>query len=373
MQTQMKTTVKLSQLNEIPKCATITSNLDVTRFEKIARTSPKDIPAIRVGKIGNKLYPVSQQYVVKACKNVGVAEIHAYIEEYNTKYDLFADHVRLHSVDEPINPLAIRSMVDEFGLCNMDSSTALKELFLKDTGYVKIITSKISENAINELQKLVDQMSSRLSARNLVCPIYIILQVGKLEESLQLQGINEIKGVVLLEADHRFIWPTPDQVDMILSNIKPSSRCSPAQLADLSESVADTQDNMHKKNTDDKKNTAKSKPRSKPNTDTKTLLKQAKDIVIIANEKDGSPDYIMNTKSNAVQKIKKTDDGKSFALYGDLGKKAFTIPNDVVKHHNVQHNVLHHKNFTTIPSVESQLKKLGGKSGLKLTLFWSTE
>lgn len=368
MQTQVKT-IKLSQLNEIPKCATITSNLDVARFEKIARTSPKDIPAIRVGKIGNKLHPISQLYVVKACKNAGLTEIQAYIEEYDTKYDLFADHVRLHSVDEPINPLAIRSMVDEFGLCNMDSSTALKELFLKDTGYVKIITSKITENAINELQKLVNQMSSKLSARNLVCPIYIILQVGKLEEDLQLQGINEIRGVVLLEADHRFIWPTPDQVGMILSNIKPSSRFSPARLADLSKSVADTQDNTHKKNFDNKKTTTK--PRSKPNTDTNTLLKQAKDIVIITNEKDGSPDYILNTKSNAVQKIKSTDDGKSFTLYGDLGKKVFTIPNDVVKHHNVQHNVLHHENFTTITSAESQLKKLGGKSGLKLTLFWS--
>jgi len=274
MQSQTKYIIKLSALSEIPKSATITSKLDVSRFEKIAHISTKELPSIRVGKIGSKMYPISQLYVIQACKNAGVTEIQAFIEEYETKYDLLAAHVRLHSADEPINPLAIRSIVNEMGIQNLDSATALKELFLVDAAYAKIMTSSIMENAINELQKFVDGMSLKLSARNLVCPIYIILQIGKMAENLQLKGVEAIKGVTLLEADYRFIWPTPNQVEMVLSNVKPISNHKPAQLAEISESIVDVQENIpaNKTKTGHMPNdimTPKSK--TKPNADTKTL------------------------------------------------------------------------------------------------------
>ena len=374
MKTVMSTTVKLSQLSDLPKCATVFSRLDVARYEKIARSSPNELFPIQIGRIGNKMYPISKLCVVDACKNVGLNEIKAYVEDYDSKHDLLVAHVRLHSAEEPINPLAIRSMVDEMGIQNVDSVTALKTLFLKDTAYAKIMTSQITEQAINELQKLVDEMSSRLSSRNLVCPIYIILQIGKLDESLQSQGVSEIRGVTLLESDYRFIWPTPDQAEMILSNIKPSKNQKPAEIATISDEIANTRGYVNKKNKLKHGSLSKKieNPKSKVDADTKTLLKQSKDVIIITDEKDGKPNYIVNVKSHAVQKIKKTDDNKSFTLYGDVGKNVFTMPNDVAVHHNVEHCILHHKNSTSSDIIVSQLKKLDKKSGLKLTLFWST-
>ena len=375
MKTLTVTSVKLSQLSDLPKCATVFSKLDVARYEKIARSCPKELFPIRVGRVGNKMYPISQLYVVTACKNVGLHEIKAYVEDYDSKHDLLVAHVRLHSSEEPLNPLAIRSMVDEMGIKNMDSTTALKALFLQDTAYAKIMTSQITEQAINELQKLVDELSSRLSTRNLVCPIYIILQIGKLQPDLQLQAVSEIRCITLLESDYRFIWPTPDQIEMILSNMTPSKNQKPAELAAISDEIADTGEHVSKKNISENRGSSKKTTKTKPkaNADTKTLLRQSKDVVIITDEKDGKPNYIVNVKSHTVQKVKKTDDNKSFILYGDLGKNIYTLPNDVAAYHSVERCILHHKSSSKTDTIASQLKKLDGKSGLKLTLFWSTE
>lgn len=391
--------VKLNDILSLPARITISNKILKEKFCEIARKDPKKLLAIKLGRIHGKLYSINNHNVIEGCKLANLSHIpNVEIKEYQNIQEIILEHVRESFNDEIIDPLSIFDVIDYFEeKTNMSKQEILQQLLISKTPYEKISTLKISGKAIESLRNIVRELSERkniLPAR-LQIPIFILTKINRLsDEHLQILAVEKLKQLVISIPESRFVWPSAEQLDTLFSFLKSrenktranssesvfSTKSTLKDIFDSGPEAGDTANNT--KPTKLPIKPAKSQPQD-VNKETKSILKSIPNMIIIPNEKDGSPKLLVDKSTGKVARIENNQNHKldSIIKISSIpSKKLYAMPFSVAEHLGMSSNEakvqsssndsVHHRNFDTITELSRFINKFPNMKN-KCTLFWS--
>lgn len=392
--------VKLDDILSLPARITISNKILKEKFCEIARKDSKKLPVVKLGRIQNKLYSINNHNVIEGCKLANLSHIsNVEIKDYQNIQEIILEHVRESFNDEIIDPLSIFDVIDYFEeKTNMSKQEILQHLLISKTPYEKIPTLKISGKAIESLRNLVRELSERkniLPAR-LQIPIFILTKISRLsDEHLQMLAVEKLNQLILSIPESRFVWPSAEQLDTLFSFLKSRENKS---RANNSESVISTEStfkdilesgpeaSITANSTKPTKSAIKPAkiPPHEANEETKAILKSIPNMIIIPNEKDGSPKLLVEKSTGRVARIE--NDQKNNQLDSIIkisntpSKKLYAMPFSVAEHlgmnsneakvQSKSNNSVHQKNFDTIIELSRFIKKFPNMKN-KCTLFWT--
>jgi len=390
--------VKLEDILSLPARITIPNKILKEKFCEIARKDPKKLPLVKIGRLQNKLYSINNHNVIEGCRLANLSHIsNVEIKDYQNIEEIILEHVRESFNDEIIDPLSIFDVIDYFEeKTNMSKQEILQQLLISKTPYEKVSTLMISGKAIESLRKIILELSERkniLPAR-LQIPIFILTKISRLSaEHLQLLAVEKLKQLIVSIPESRFVWPSAEQLDTLFSFLKSREN----KTRNNSESVLSTKSTLKEildsevgaSNPTNRAKPAKSpiKPaKIKPqdaNMETRSVLKSIPNMIIIPNEKDGSPKLLVDKSTGRVAKIENNENCRLDSIIkisGTSSKKLYAMPFSVAEHLGMNSNdgkvksfrndSVHHKNFDTMTELSSFIKKFRNMQS-KCTLFWS--
>lgn len=111
------------------------------------------------------------------------------------------------------------------------------------------------------------------------------------------------------------------------------------------------------------------------------MLKSIPNMIIIPNEKDGSPKLLVDKSTGRVARIENNQNHKFDSIIkisSTPSKKLYAMPFSVAEHLGINYetkvqggsnNSVHHKNFDTITELSRFINKIPNTQN-KCTLFW---
>ncbi len=387
--------VKLTDILSLPARITIPNKILKEKFCEIARKDPKKLPLVKIGRLQNNLYSINNQNVIEGCRLANLSHIsNVEIKDYQNFQEIIKEHVIESFNDEIIDPLSIFEVIDYFeDKTNMSKQEILQQLLISKTPYEKVPTLTISAKAIESLRNIVLELSERkniLPAR-LQIPIFILTKISRLsEEHLQMLAVEKLKQLIVSIPESRFVWPSAEQLDTLFLFLKSresktlanseSIVSTKSTLKEILESRPQASSSVHDaKATKSAIKPAKIQPQD-TNKETKSILKSIPNMIIIPNEKDGSPKLLVDKSTGRVARIENNRDNKLdsvIKISGTPSKKLYAIPYSVAEHLGMTSNEIkvnsssiHHRNFDTITELSKFIKKFQNTQS-KCTLFWN--
>ena len=388
--------VKLDNILSLPARITIPNKILKEKFCEIAKKDPKKLPLVKIGSLQNKLYSINNHNVIEGCRLANLSHIpNVEIKDYQNIQEIILEHVRESFNDEIIDPLSIFDVIDYFEeKTNMSKQEILEQLLISKTPYEKIPTLTISAKAIESLRNIILELSERkniLPAR-LQIPIFILTKISRLSaEHLQLLAVEKLKQLIVSIPESRFVWPSAEQLDTLFSFLKSREN----KTRNNSESVLSTKSTLKEilesrpevstpvndaKSTKSAIKCAKIQPQDF-HKETKSILKSIPNMIIIPNEKDGSPKLLVDKSTGRVAKIENEHNHKLDSIIkisGTPSKKLYSMPFSVAEHLGMTSNEtkihssnssIRHKNFDNITELSKFIKKFQNIQS-KSTLFW---
>lgn len=359
----------------------VSSKFDITRLEKTAMESPDDLPAIHVGAVGGRYYPMGNLDMLEACRNASLHEIRVRITQYESKKDLIIDQMKDISTSDHIDPLQIREIIDELGRMGVDATDALKKINQDDTPIGRVATCDITDESLDMFKNFIDSsLSDRLPAVSLVIPTYILLRTARLDSLTQPEIARNIIERTVPGNALNFSWPTHLLVEHVIKNtpkvVVPEDPVfvkvtKPGEQKTKKDSDAE---NVSKSKASKKKPSKTSAGSDGPDPASpivKDLHHVAKDHIVIMDDED-EPDMLVNKKTNVVTKLDDVGDYNVYKVHGTYGKQTYLIPADHDKHLVLDTRTLQGRTFDTVADLIKFAKGIKGDD-VKLSLLWTTE
>lgn len=390
--TSQKTRVKLIDILSPPVSVGIITNQNIEKFAEIAKKDPELLPVVTLGTTNDgKLYALNHHDVLLGCKKVGpstITEINVEIKENCIgSDDVLIKHVRKIISNELFNPISIYDVVDFLEEKIQKSRKEILELIhLNGTIYEKLILSGINNHISEESVQRLQNITSSLSARNLLpsmiaVPPYVLSKISRLESSeQQILILDEIQYDLKHMNDGKFAWHTPEQIDhMIKSNRQEASHEENKREESTVANMTKTRDvGKNQSNSQSmKEKQDQTKANQTVNEETETLKKSIPNMIIIPDQKIGKPAMLVNKRTGAVSQIEKSDNQSIIKATSVGTKSLYSIPLDVVRHLEFDDeeydNTIRHRNFENVGDLQKFLKMFPTYDGpSKLTLFWSS-
>ena len=353
---------------------TVSTAYNITRLENTARQDPDNLPTIAVGVLDGRYYPMSGLDVVEACRNAAVRKINARVQHYESKRDIIINHMKEMSGGDCIDPLRIRSVIDELGILGLSVDDALKKINQKGTDLEKLVKSNISDEVLDMFTKFIDgELSDKLPPETVPVLAPIVNRIAILDTLMQTVIAKEVIAATIPRPTTTFTWPSPAEVMYIIENTpKPEVHDDPVFV----KPEPPHDDMLKPKESATGKNKKPSKPKKETppqidEDDKKDIQRIAKDCVVLYDDK-GKPKTLVHTKNKTAHNITKAAEGKAYKLHENIGKPAHLMPLEHDKHLEIESRPLYGRTFDDKKAAIEFIKSIEGQN-IKLSVLWTVE
>jgi len=321
-------TAKLSALNDLPVQGRVVSGHLAKRIAERIKSDNVKVTPIRVGKIGDKIYPINDFETVMALRSANMDQIPIMVSCYPSMKDLLAAHVEKNFHPHGIDPLKIRQVIrylmDHDG---MDVDSACKMLMLDMRPELRGVAQiDLDESARDILLDMVNKISKRI--HHVVTPTYYIRQLSRVDPAEQARAATEIMSATLstMISNENSLWVPLLSLKTMLAKYHEKTTESPVE-----ERVAET---SSIKDLGKKSKTKQS--------DEKTVEKASRYIesdpnLLYVPLKGRQPDLLVNKKTGRVALAKES--GHTYVMTDDVGKSTYVLPESVIKHLGVEADI----------------------------------
>lgn len=194
--------VSISSIRDLPVLAVTTSE----KMEQVTSRLNTSMP-ILLGRVDGLLYPVERPEPVAGMRAAGVAEIDAFVTQYDSMGDLLAEHVRRSICSASADPLRIRDMVKYLISSGMNELDACALLHLEVRPDLLAVASyEITDKAREVLLEFVDEVAQKFSCT--VLPQYYIRRLAMLTDDHQIPAAQELCDITrgAIRGAHTLSW-----------------------------------------------------------------------------------------------------------------------------------------------------------------------
>lgn len=203
--------VELSKLKPCPVKVTLQTDKFLKDLVTVARTHPEQIEPIAVAVLGSSMYIANGHLRARALEEAGKDSTYAYLIPVKEISDVLRLHIELNRRGS-INPL---KMVDAVRFLQKHNAAQFVH-----KRYLELAEKNIYPKVRARWDEFIANASKRYSAVEL--PLHVIERIAQFEsEKDQLTGTEVLTESLLPVRESKFVFPAPQDLEMILLNIAP--------------------------------------------------------------------------------------------------------------------------------------------------------
>jgi len=314
-------TAKLSALNDLPVQGRVISGHLAKRIAEQIKSDNIEITPIRVGKIGDKIYPINDFETVMALRSANISQASVLVSDYPSMKDLLAAHVEKNFHPHGIDPLKIRQVIkylmDHEG---MDVDSACKLLMLDMRPELRGVAQiELEESARDIMLDMAEQISKKI--HHVVTPTYYIRQLSHIDPAEQARAATEIMSSTLstMISNENSLWMPLLSIKTMLAKYHDKTTESPVgeRVAEAS-SIKDLGKKSKTKQSDEKTIERASR-----------YIESDPDLLYVPL-KGKQPDLLVNKKTGRVALAKES--GETYIMTDDVGKSTYVLPESVTRY-----------------------------------------
>ncbi|MCJ8306539.1 MAG: hypothetical protein HRU07_05755 [Nitrosopumilus sp.] len=190
----------------------------IVLYEEIAKTAPKTLPVIQLGRISDKLFVLSNFDVYYGVKQYGLKSIECEIFDFKNDVEFIIEHVKLNKNPIGFNPLLLYGVLDYLESQKIPKSQALGLLQIHKTTNNKLLDLELHPKVIESLCSLHNHLAEKLL--NFTIPYYIAELISKCKPIEQINAAGRITTLIKSSniTELKFAWPSVEEIEILLSN-----------------------------------------------------------------------------------------------------------------------------------------------------------
>ncbi len=171
-----------------------------------------DIPAVRVGSVGDTTYLMADGDVYRGALAAGAESIKCTVIKCADVSDFLVRHVQYNHRPTGINPLLLRRVSDYVAEHGSEEESAALSRACRGTVHQKFIALDLDPGAAAVLGELCGFLGARLS--QFALPYYIPYHIARKRPDMQGELAQKVSGLVRARpvTDARFAWPSFEEV-----------------------------------------------------------------------------------------------------------------------------------------------------------------
>ena len=334
--------IQLMQVNSIHihKINVITPlKKQVTQYTDIANHTPELLPVIRLGKIHDKLYALSDFDVICGVKNSRLTETACSITDFKNEIDFIIQHVKLNKNSTGFNQFSLFQVINYLNSQNIPKDQAIKLLQINQINHHKLLHLDLHPNVIEQLSDFHNYLSEKLTHFSI--PYHLSEIISRFEKPKQIQITKDAIELIKTHnmSESRFSWPAIEEFQIFLG--KP----------DENKSVVVIPENV--------------KPSTKQMEIANNIVNTSKNVICIPGNQE-HPTYLINKKTNTVSTV--NDKDTITTINETASQKIYALPPNIVKYLKLEEldKPLKIKKFSNSSDLITYLKKDSELQGVVL-------
>ena len=311
----------------------------IIQYTNIANSTPESLPIVRLGRIHDKLYVLSDFGVFYGIKNSRLTEITCNITDFKNDVDFIIQHVKLNKDPTGFNQFLLFKVINYLNSQNIPEEKTLELLQINQTIHHKLLELPLYPDTIQQLSELHEFLSEKLTT--ITIPYYIPEIISKFEQSKQTEITKKVIELVkaFKTTDSKFSFPAVEALRILL--IKPTENKSTVIIPDNVEPSKE-----QKKIVDD-------------------IISTSNNVTCILGDKD-NPTYLFNKKTNTLSTVNEKD--TIISINETPSQKIYALPPNIVKYLKLEEidKPLKIKKFSNSSDLITYLKKDSGLQGVVL-------
>ena len=311
----------------------------ITQYTNIANHTPESLPVIRLGRIHDKLYVLSDFGVFYGIKKSRLTEITCNVIDFKNDVDFVIEHVKLNKDPTGFNQFLLFKVINYLNSQNIPEEKTLELLQINQTIHHKLLDLPLHPNTIQQLSELHEFLSEKLTT--VTIPYYIPEFISRFEQSKQIEITNEIVELVkaFTTTDYRFSFPAVEALQILL--IKPVKNKSEIIVPD---GVVPSKQQMEV---------------------AKNIVNTSNNVTCILGDKN-NPTYLFNKKTNSLSTVNAKD--TIISLDETPSQKIYALSPNIVKYLELEETdkPIKIKKFPKSSDLISYLKKDSDLQGVVL-------
>jgi len=311
----------------------------IIQYTNIANSTPKSLPIVRLGRIHDKLYVLSDFGVFYGIKNSRLTEIACNVIDFKNDIEFIIQHVKLNKNPTGFNQFSLFKVINYLNSQNIPEEKTLELLQINHTIHHKLLELSLHPDTIQQLSELHEFLSEKLTT--VTIPYYIPEIISRFEQSNQTEITKEIIELVKVFAttDYRFSFPAVEALRILL--IKPVKNNSTVITPE------------HVQPTEQQKKIVEN------------IISTSNNVTCILGDKD-NPTYLFNKKTNTLSTVNEKD--TVISLEETPSQKIYALSPNIVKYLELEESEkpLKIKKFSKSSDLISYLKKDSDLQGVVL-------
>lgn len=310
----------------------------ITLYTNIANFTPKALPVVRLGRIDDKLYLLSDFDVFYGIKESKLISIICEIIDFKNDVDFIIEHVKLNKNPIGFNQFSLFKVIDYLSSHQIPKEKVLEILQINDTIHHRLLNLELDSDVIDQLEELHIYLSEKLTT--VTIPYYIPNLISKFEKSKQLENVLEVIKVIKINiTDSRFSFPAIEAFQILLGEPEKNN------------SIIITPENV--------------KPSIQQKKIVDDIISTSKNITCILGDKD-NPTYLYNKKTNSLSTVNAKDD--IISLNETPSQKIYALSPNIVKYLELEEidKPIKIKKFSSSSDLITYLQKDSGFQGVVL-------
>lgn len=311
----------------------------IIQYTNIANSTPESLPIVRLGRIHDKLYVLSDFGVFYGIKKSRLTEITCNITDFKNDVEFIIQHVKINKDPTGFNQFSLFKVINYLNSQNIPEEKTLELLQINQTIHHKLLDLPLHSDTIQQLSKLHEFLSEKLTT--VTIPHYIPEFISRFEQSKQTKITKEIIELVkaFTTTDYRFSFPAVEALRILL--IKPRENKSTVITP---EHVQPTE--QQKKIVED-------------------IISTSGNVTCILGDKD-NPTYLFNKKTNTLSTVNEKD--TIISINETPSQKIYALPPNIVKYLKLEEidQPLKIKKFSKSSDLITYLKKDSDLQGVVL-------
>lgn len=212
-------TVKIDDLTSAPVPIHIHSH---KQTERVSAGLNLCMPGqrIHVAELEGRMYIIDGHMLVEAYRRRGKKTVCAIVRSAKDIGDVIALHV-MHNMSHPPNPVKlIRAIL--YMRKSGDSDERIAESLRVSRVVSEILRLKINEDAVNELEAMLDDISKLYYTIHHSFPMHLLIWIFKQSKEAQLTAAIALRQEISTSTnvpERKFVWPTPIEIRIIQKQI----------------------------------------------------------------------------------------------------------------------------------------------------------
>jgi len=310
----------------------------VTLYTDIANHTPESLPIIRLGRIDNKLYALTDFDVMYGVKNSKLTETICNITDFKNEVDFIIQHVKINKNPTGFNQFSLFKIIDYLKSYQIPKEKAMELLQINHIHH-KLLDLPLHSDVVEQLSEFHEFLSEKLTTVNI--PYYIPEVISRFEKSKQTEITKEIIELInsFKISDSKFIFPAIEALQILLG--KPEEN----------NSTVITPEHVY--------------PTEQQKKIIQDIISTSKNVTCILGDKD-NPTYLYNKKTNSLSTVNVKD--TIISLDETPSQKIYALSPNIVKYLELEEidKPIKIKKFSNSSDLITYLKKDSDLQGVVL-------